>query len=344
MIRVDRRGVLLGLVGTALAGPGAQAQGSQPDPFAWQDVAVKADAFSGFSVLEPSRRDFGPMTFLGGLELRGDLPEFGGMSGAVIEPDGKSFIAISDHAHWITGRFTADADEKLTGLDSVRLASMMAPNGRRMKSTRFFDTEGLTRVGNRLYVSVERIHQIVRFDLGPHGPGGRGVVTAVPEGMRQLTSNQGVEALGQMPRGSRAAGALIAIAEHAPKGSETENAPGWLIGGALPGAFTVKRDGAFDVTDLGFLPGGDMLILERRFSPLWGVAFRIRRIALANILPGAVLDGPTLIEANMAYQVDNMEAMMIHRAADGRTIITLISDNNFSILQRNLVLRFAYSG
>ncbi|CAN1527566.1 Phytase-like domain containing protein [Rhabdaerophilaceae bacterium] len=338
-----RRAVLAGL-GAAWGLSGIAHAQSERDPFAWRTVAVKADAFSGFSVLEPARRQFGPMTFLGGLELQGDLPEFGGISGAIIDPDGRGFVAISDQAHWITGRFLLDADERLTGIEAVRLAAMVAPNGRRMKSTRFYDTEGLTRVGNRLYVSVERIHQIVRFELGAQGPGGRGVVTAVPAAMAGLTANQGVEALGVMPAGSRSAGALIAIAEHAPKGASSEDIPGWLIGGPVPGQFLVKRMGAYDVTDLAFLPDGDMLILERSFSPLWGVAFRIRRIALNRIVPDAILDGPTLIEANMAYQVDNMEALMIHRAADGRTIITLMSDNNFSILQRNLVLRFAYYG
>jgi hypothetical protein len=145
-----------------------------------------------------------------------------------------------------------------------------------------------------------------------------------------------------MPPGSRSPGSLIAIAEHAPRDMDSDRIPGWIIGGPMPGAFFVKRSNHFDVTDLAFLPGGDMLVLERRFSPFWGVAMRIRRIALARIVPGALLDGEVLIDANMAYHVDNMEAMMIHRAADGRAIITMMSDDNFSILQRNIALRFAY--
>jgi hypothetical protein len=279
---------------------------------------------------------------MGGLELRGDVPEFGGLSSAIIEPDGRNFIAISDHSHWVTGRLMADADGVLTGIENVRISAMQAPNGRRMKDTRFFDTEGLTRIGNRLYVSVERIHQVLRFELGPNGPGGRGVTIPVPEGFRNLVSNQGVEALGVMPQLSRAAGSFIAIAERAPKTSTSQNIPGWLFGAGSPGSFEVRRIDDFDVTDLGFLPGGDLVMLERRYSPFWGVAFRLRRVPLAAIMPGALLDGEILIEANMAYQVDNMEALMIHRAGDGRVIFTLVSDNNFSVLQRNLVLRFAY--
>ena len=44
-------------------------------------------------------------TFLGGLELRSKDPEFGGISSGLIDADGRGFLAISDHAHWITGRF-----------------------------------------------------------------------------------------------------------------------------------------------------------------------------------------------------------------------------------------------
>ncbi|MBN8533673.1 MAG: esterase-like activity of phytase family protein [Rhizobiales bacterium] len=345
MARISRRQVLAGLIAGAAApsfSPAFAQTAPPPQTFAWRNVNVRADVFTGFQISDPTKREFGPLSFMNGLELRGDVPEFGGLSSAIIGPDGAGFIAITDHAHWVTGRLVADAIGYLTGMENVRISAMQAPNGRRMKDTRFFDSEGLTRIGNRLYVSVERIHQIVRFELGPNGPGGRGVVMQSPEGFRGQKSNQGIEALGVMPASSRHAGSFIAIAERAPPNAESDAIPGWLFGGAQPGRFSVRRKNDFDVTDLGFLPGGDLVILERHYSLLWGAAFRLRRVPLQSIAPGATLDGETLIEANMAYHVDNMEALMIHHAADGRVIFTLMSDNNFSVLQRNLVLRFAY--
>ena len=36
-----------------------------------------------------------------------------------------------------------------------------------------------------------------------------------------------------------------------------------------------------------------------------------------------------------------MEGLSIHRGADGESILTLISDDNFSLLQRTLLLQFA---
>lgn len=343
MARLSRRALLAALPAFTALPCVSFAQRAEPaNPFAWQPVQVKAHALSGFSVSEPERREFGSLIFLGGFEMRGDRPEFGGISSGVIEADGKGFIAASDQAHWITGRFVTDGAERLTGMEGVRVAPMMAPDGRRLKASRYFDTEGMTRLGSRIYVSVERVHQVLRYDVGTNGPAGRAIVVPTPDDWRALNGNQGIEALGLMPAGSRFAGALVAIAEHAPYGADPAHVPGWIIGGTRNGRFALKRSGDFDITDLDFLPGGDMLVLERHFSPFRGVAMRLRRIPLDEIVPGAVLEGQMLIEANMAYQVDNMEALMIHRAADGRAILTLMSDDNFSILQRNLVLRFAY--
>lgn len=332
---------------SGVAASDAQQQGgSAPaaasrDALAARSVTVEAYPFESFSVVDRDKREFGKLTFLGGLELRSRDPAFGGISSGLIEPDGVTFLALSDQAHWISGRFTLEGD-RLTGLADVRVQPMAAPNGRRMKDTRWFDSEGLARRGNQLFVSVERVHDILRFEMANGRPNGRGALIEVPPEMKRLTSNQGIEALGVMPQRSAFAGALIAIAERAPKESGSEDMPGWLIGGPQPGQFAVKRKGAFDITDLGFLPGGDLLILERRFQPLSGIGFRIRRIALGSVKPGAVLDGETLIEADLSQQIDNMEALMIHRAPDGRIILTLMSDDNFNLLQRNLVLRFAY--
>ncbi len=343
MARLSRRGLLAALPALAAFPREALPQAApSAETFAWQPVRVKVHQLSGFSVLEPEKRDFGALTFLGGIEMRGNHPDFGGISSGTIDAEGKSFIAASDQAHWILGRFVTDANETLLGIENVRLSAMMAPDGRRMKSTRFFDSEGMVRQGNRLFVSVENAHHVLRFEIGPNGPTGRGTLVPTPDDLRRLNNNQGIEALGILPPGSRSPGSLIAIAEHAPRHMDAERIPGWIIGGPMPGTFFVKRSNNFDITDLSFLPGGDMLVLERRFSPFWGVAMRIRRIALSRIVPGALLDGEVLIDANMAYHVDNMEALMIHRAADGRAILTVMSDDNFSILQRNIALRFAY--
>ncbi len=109
----------------------------------------------------------------------------------------------------------------------------------------------------------------------------------------------------------------------------------------MPGSFAVKRSADYDISDAALLPGGDLLVLERKFGWSSGLAIRLRRIALADIKAGALVDGAVLIEADLGYEIDNMEGLSVHRIAGGGTVLTLISDDNFSIIQRTLLLQFA---
>ena len=52
------------------------------------------------------------------------------------------------------------------------------------------------------------------------------------------------------------------------------------------------------------------------------------------------MDGPILLFADMGYQIDNMEALGVHQTARGETVLTLLSDDNFSAVQRTLLLQF----
>jgi hypothetical protein len=114
--------------------------------------------------------------------------------------------------------------------------------------------------------------------------------------------------------------------------------PAWAAG---KGSFEIVPHDGFDISSARFLPGGDLILLERRFAPATGIALRIRRIAGETIRLGALVDGDYLLDAGMTSQIDNMEGLAIHVDQAGRTILTLISDDNFSPLQRTLLLQFA---
>jgi len=88
------------------------------------------------------------------------------------------------------------------------------------------------------------------------------------------------------------------------------------------------------------LPPGDLLILERKFSWLGGLGIRIRRIPLKSIGPGAVVEGPSIFNADLSQEVDNMEGIDAHVTAEGDTVLTMVSDDNFSPIQRTLLLQF----
>jgi hypothetical protein len=114
--------------------------------------------------------------------------------------------------------------------------------------------------------------------------------------------------------------------------------PGWVVG---RGEFSIVAHDAFDISSARFLPNGDLILLERRFQPTSGIAMRLRRIAGGTIAVGARLDGEVLLDAGMASQIDNMEGLAVRQDESGRVILTLVSDDNQSILQRTLILEFA---
>ena len=136
--------------------------------------------------------------------------------------------------------------------------------------------------------------------------------------------------------------ALIAITERSLDASGNHRS--FVLKGAQVNRFTLKRSDDFDVSDCAVFPPADLLVLERRYSLLRGVAIRIRRIHLDEIKEGAVVDGPQLFFADLGYQIDNMEGIGLHKNAQGETILTLVSDDNFSPIQRTLLLQFALVG
>ena len=95
---------------------------------------------------------------------------------------------------------------------------------------------------------------------------------------------------------------------------------------------------------MALLPNGDLLLLERRFSMLAGVGMQMRLIEKDDIVPGALVDGPVLIHVGQRYSIDNMEGLAVREDSNGDLLIYAISDNNFNMLQRTLLLMFRLSG
>jgi hypothetical protein len=83
------------------------------------------------------------------------------------------------------------------------------------------------------------------------------------------------------------------------------------------------------------------VLLERRFRFSEGIKMRVRRLFANEIKRGALMQGEVLLEADDSLNIDNMEAIAAHRAPSGETILTLMSDDNFSALQRTLIMQFS---
>ncbi|MFL5099971.1 MAG: esterase-like activity of phytase family protein [Xanthobacteraceae bacterium] len=300
-------------------------------------IEVRARPILSFEPRDPSRHRFGQLEFRGGVELTSSYKEFGGISAIRVRPDGAHFLALTDQGRWLRGRLTYDG-MRPTGIADAEMAPILGADGRPLAARRWYDTESIAEDDGIVYVGIERVHQIVRLDYAKHGLLARGQPIPVPPGFKQLPSNGSIEALEFVPKGLPLAGTLIAISERGY--DEAGNLKAFLIGGPSPGTFAVKRSDDFDISDCALLLPGELLILERRYSLWRGVALRIRRIPLASIKPGALVDGPVVVLADMGYEIDNMEGLSVHRTAAGDTVLTLISDDNFSAIQRTILLQF----
>jgi hypothetical protein len=326
--------LLFGAVAFAATASETPAQTNAPSP---SRIAISSTPIDVFSRGEAERRRFGSLEFRGGLILASTEENFGGISGIRVAPDGTQFLAITDRSDWLRGNLVSNGD-KPAGIADAEIAPMRAAGGTLAKRG-WFDTEAIAADGDTIYVGIERVHRIVRFDFAKGGLAAPARPIDTPGAFRELPGNQGIEGMVFVPKDRPLGGTLIAISERGL--DKAGNIRGFLIGGAMPGEFTIRRRDEFDVTDAALIPGGDLLVLERHFSFLRGVGMRIRRIPLEAIKPGALIDGEALIQAGNAHQIDNMEAMAVHKNAAGETIITLVSDDNFSRLQQTILLRFA---
>ncbi|MBP1292787.1 hypothetical protein ABIF38_002130 [Bradyrhizobium japonicum] len=325
--------------------PATPRPAAKPSPYRVNEpvsIDVNARPLPSFDIRDRARTRFGALEYRSGLILTSSFSGFGGLSALRLDPKGERFIAVSDQGSWFTGRIVYRGRE-MVGLGDVEAAPLLGADGRPITVTRgWYDSESLALDGSFAYVGLERVNQVLRFDFAKGFTRARGEVVALPAAARKLPNNKGLEGLVFVPKamstGQPLAGTLIAFSE---RGLDANgNLIAFLVGGKTPGQFSVRRSENFDISDAVLLPSGGLLILERKFSWFGGVGIRIRRLALSEIAPGAVVDGPAIFNADLGNEIDNMEGIDAHVTEEGETVLTMVSDDNFSLIQRNLLLQF----
>ncbi|WP_269072224.1 esterase-like activity of phytase family protein [Rhizobium sp. C4] len=300
-------------------------------------VAVTSERIETFHP-GSSETVFGRLEFLVGLVMKSPDPNFGGWSSIRLRPDQTHFVGVIDNGDWITGALVRDAAGRLAGIADVDVTPMLAKSGRPDARKEKMDAESLAFRTGEVLVSFERVH---RVDVYPDpgfqtSPPKRTLSKLIPDA--RLKANKGLETVVVAPANGPLAGSPVIVAE------ESLNAAGdnyaAVLEGPRKGIFYVRRHGAFDISDGTFLPSGDLVLLERSFSLLQGVAIRLRLIRADDIRPDATVDGEELMVADLSYKIDNMEGVDAFHAADGSTHLVLVSDNNNSFLQSNLMLEF----
>ncbi len=314
----------------------AQAGATERD-LSLQLVDINAFPIESFKIGSSETR-FGRLEFIGGMEMTSSSRDLGGLSAFRFLGAGTGFIGVADTGFWFAGTVERSETGAPKGISGFRMRAMPDGGGTRERRKWEADAEGLIVKGGEVTASFERVHRIASGALDAETLEISLEDERLPAPARELRNNKGFETLALSPDAGPLAGARVAVTEKSLNKNGDIYAA--VMEGPKKGIFFVARNGAFDITDGDFLPNGDLLLLERRFNMADGIAMRLTLVKGADIEPGATVSGETLLEADMGYQIDNMEALDVWRDSAGATRVTLLSDDNHSILQRNIFLEF----
>lgn len=280
-------------------------------------------------VANPERRRVGALTYLGGWELRSDNSRFGGISAMAALPDGR-FLALSD-AGTLIG-FTPTLSGRMA--DSFIAA---LPGVTEDADYRDYDSEGMTRdpATGQIWISYEARHAIRR--LPPSLSRIDGVKRLAFA--RDWRANGGAETMVRLADGRFM---ILAETHLRPDGSNS----GYLFSGdpVEPGsqtmAFGYRAPKGYRPTDAALLPDGRILVLNRRIAFPNGFSAKLTLIDPADIRKDGTVRPLVLASLTPPLLVDNMEGLAVTQEND-RLIVWMASDNNFTALQRTLLLKFA---
>lgn len=292
-------------------------------------VEITPRAIERFEARSDETR-FGQLDYVGGFSFRGSDRRLAGISGFRFrDGEGSAFLAVTDTGLWFEGRIERDGDGRPVGMSEAAIAPILGPNGEARMRKGDADAEGIAIDGDRVLVAFEQRARVEEFDArDPLRSPAREVAQPIP--VHELRRNQGLETIARAPDGR-----IVVVSEN------SIDSAGNLFAGILgQGVFTVTRQEPWMATDGAFLEGGDLLLLERRYEGFGRVGMRIRRIEGRTIEVGALVDGPVVMEASLAQEIDNMEGLDVFVNAAGETIVALVSDDNASFFQRNLYLEF----
>lgn len=273
----------------------------------------------------------GDLALSGVWELDAAHRWFGGFS-ALVASGSAGLIAGSDRGFLLALDLTGPAPRAVPG--SFRFTGVTTS-----AREEIVDLESLARdpASGTLWAAFEGDNPVMRLD--PDGT----LTRRIPPAMADWAYNSGAETMERL-----ADGRFLLIAEGAQGGSDTAHAallfPGDPLAGASPVAFTYAAPPDYDPVDAAQLPDGRVLILLRRVEYALPARFDTA-IAIAD--PGAIRaggkwEGRVIQRLTGGVFADNFEgiAFVPDPADPARGAVWLIADDNFSLFQRNLLVRF----
>ncbi|HEY7810035.1 MAG TPA: esterase-like activity of phytase family protein [Allosphingosinicella sp.] len=265
----------------------------------------------------------GRLRWAGGWSLTSNDPRFGGISAMVVE--GGEVAAFSDSG-WLLRFRLAEAGATVRARVEQLPGSVETPNG---KADR--DVESMAVAGPLAWVMLERRDMAIRFDRRIWRRDG----AAKPKAMKDWPDNNGAEATLRLPDGR-----FLVFSEG--EGGESE-ALMFLGDPATPGTRAIRMrnrpPAGYRITDAALAPDGRMLLLNRDFNLLkGGFVAKLTAAPVPPMRPGALIEGTEIADLSRPLS-DNMEALSVAREG-GRTVLWMASDNNYSSVQRTLLLKF----
>ncbi len=291
---------------------------------------------------DPTDKRIGKLIYRGGISVVPKDDRFGGLSAFKVSSEGSKFVSVSDTGNWTTGTLQYDAKGDLIGAGDIVVTPLLGADGQSLHGKDEGDAESLAfqnpyGLVGKAYVGFERDHRVLSYDFMVDGVKAKGQLVAMPDAIKSLRNNSGLEVLAALDSDH-----IVAIAEEGPQ-DENQDSPGWVVNTETGEAvsFTVKRVLPYSLTDATTLPDGRLLMLERRFAPATGPGAQLRVFDPAQFTEGATVDGELLAVLFAGVTVDNMEGVSARQTDDGKTLIYVVSDDNFQRpLQRTLIMMF----
>lgn len=281
---------------------------------------------------DPARTKLDALTFLHGWSLDSLNRGFGGISALHVEEG--AVVALSDAGALI--RFSLPKGTTALGRIDLLPVGRGGPVAKRDR-----DTESMALFGDHAWIGFEWRGAIRRYvtGRGSGSAGWRSDAHHAPAAMRAWPNNSGAEGIVRLKDGR-----FLVFSEGAMRKDGTSEVLEFdgdpAVAGMPAHSLGYRAPPGYRLTDAALLPDGRLLLLNRRFSLLEGVAAKL--VVARPPPPGAaaIIAGDELADFASPVTVDNMEALSVTREA-GRTIVWIASDDNFSPLQRTLLLKFA---
>lgn len=254
-----------------------------------------------------------------------DDPNFGGMSGLWIAPGGERLIAISDRGYFARAKIER-SNKVITNIKADEITPIPLVKDRPPNEF-LVDAEGLAiSPDGSIFVSYEAHHRVWRFDRDFKNP----QWTHKWNHFWKYQSNSGLEALAVDKNGT-----IYGIPERSGKWERPFPVQRFM-GGEWDEDLSIPRSKRFLVVGADFGPDGRLYVLERDFDVISAFKTRIRRFTLSKEGFDA---GETLLETRFSA-LGNAEGISLWTDADGQTVITLISDDNFNGFQKTWVTEY----